>query len=85
MAVARAGGLAEHSIARSTPMPPVSSLTWATLSGPAVNTASQKPRSMAIFIRSGFTSMPMIFWAPSLRQIAAVASPTGPRPVMSTA
>ena len=53
--------------------------------GPVVSTASHRPRSRAIFIRSGTTSMPMILLAPSFRHCAPVASPTGPSPVMSTA
>lgn len=61
IAVARAASFAEQSTARSTPLPPVSCLTWATLSGPETSTLSQRPRSFAIFIRSGTTSMPMIF------------------------
>src|ERR1035438_675296 len=63
MAVVRATLLAEQSTARSTPKPPVSSLTWSTLSEPEVKTASQWPRSWAICMRSGTTSMPMILFA----------------------
>ena len=69
----------------STPRPPVASSTSETLSGPARSTKSQSPSFLANSSRSGIASMPMIFCAPSLRESAPAANPTGPSPVMSTA
>jgi len=85
IAVLRAAGLAEHSTALSTPMPFVSERTCFSLSGPAVSTSSQRFRFFAMSRRSLMPSTPMILRAPRALQSAAAASPTGPRPVMSTA
>ena len=76
----RAASLAEQSTARSTPWPPVSCRTSATLSGPLTqHLVAQAQVAAPVACLSGNTSMPMIVCAPSFRQSAPVASAHRPQ------
>ena len=84
MRVRRAPAFAEQSKARSTPWPPVVARTAATLSGPAGSTSSKRQGAREGEPLGEDVDPDEALYAIGLASIA-VASPTGPRPVTSTA